>query len=401
MYKIVETIEKGSKQLTVVPQAWEQEGILFWPKMKAEKLIKIGTSIPEDSWFQMSCKLKRRELETYETAEKELRAMLKKEDSTESEEPEVVPRPKRVRVMLPKKSTSGYDFNEMAIKAVCTDADATTSKTIEYGISSENTLVTDSSEQNVVYSYINADQISDNNYSVEQSSCLTATINDVLPTSALSTILGNQRTSENQLKILQQLSKLEAMGDVVAGKVSNINCTCKKATPIVQNDSIKQIETIEDLDALEESLRDKEIMKEKTEKLSYVCGKRGDGHGVNNSFTLVDRMFTRKFMTLCSWAGGARGEREKVAFKMYKNVILLFYNVIQLSDKSFTHKDCEEFFKNVIRNSTRRSKSDFSRASTVKRRSKKIASQNDTSKDISGDVPHKEDHDHEVEERSD
>lgn len=120
MYKIVETIEKGSKQLTVVPQAWEQEGILFWPKMKAEKLIKIGTSIPEDSWFQMSCKLKRRELETYETAEKELRAMLKKEDSTESEEPEVVPRPKRVRVMLPKKSTSGYDFNEMAIKAVCT-----------------------------------------------------------------------------------------------------------------------------------------------------------------------------------------------------------------------------------------------------------------------------------------
>lgn len=104
MYKIVETIERGSKQLTVVPQAWEKQGVLFWPKMKTEKLIKIGTSIPEDSWFQMGCKLKRKELETYETAEQELRAMLKKEDSTESEEQEVVQRKKRVRVILPKKN---------------------------------------------------------------------------------------------------------------------------------------------------------------------------------------------------------------------------------------------------------------------------------------------------------
>ncbi|CAH0561720.1 unnamed protein product [Brassicogethes aeneus] len=117
MYKIVETIERGSKQLTVVPQAWKKGGVLFWPKMKTEKLNKIGTSIPKDSWFQMGCKLKRKELETYESAELELCAMLNKEDSTESEEQEVVPLKKRARVMLSKKNT-GYECNEISMKAV-------------------------------------------------------------------------------------------------------------------------------------------------------------------------------------------------------------------------------------------------------------------------------------------
>lgn len=99
MYKIVETIERGSKQLTVVPQAWEKHGVLFWPKMKTEKPIKIGTSIPEDSSFQMGCKLKRNRLETYETAEQELCELC------ESEEQEVAQRKKRGRVILPKKKS--------------------------------------------------------------------------------------------------------------------------------------------------------------------------------------------------------------------------------------------------------------------------------------------------------
>lgn len=115
MFKIIETIERGSKQLTVVPQAWEKKGTLFWPKMKTESLIKIGASTPEDSWFQMPCKLKRKGLQ-YDTAEEELCTMLNKNDTTESEEQEPpVQQKKRVKIILPKKKAE-YDFNEIAMK---------------------------------------------------------------------------------------------------------------------------------------------------------------------------------------------------------------------------------------------------------------------------------------------
>ncbi|CAH0563081.1 unnamed protein product [Brassicogethes aeneus] len=104
--------------------------------------------------------------------------------------------------------------------------------------------------------------------------------------------------------VSMQLSKLEAMGDAIAEKMSNINSsnnyTCKKSSPVVEDVSIDPIEIVEHLDAFENKLKDKDLM-------------------------------------------------------------------------SFTHKNCEDFFKNVIRNSTRRSKSDLLRTSAIKKRSKKHA----------------------------
>uniref|UniRef100_A0A6P7G1D7 Uncharacterized protein LOC114334910 n=1 Tax=Diabrotica virgifera virgifera TaxID=50390 RepID=A0A6P7G1D7_DIAVI len=191
--------------------------------------------------------------------------------------------------------------------------------------------------------------------------------------------LPNMGTTANQLKILQQLSKFEAMADVFAEQMSNINnvksCSCKTTSSAIEDVYVDSIDTVQQLEAFEQKLRDKDNMKENVKKLANVCGNKGNGNGINNCYLLVDRLFTRKLMTLCSWAGGARGEGEKVAFKTFKNVISLFYNVVHLSDDSFTQKDCEDFFKNVIRNSTRRNKSTLSRISTIKRRSKKNTSE--------------------------
>ncbi|CAG9760544.1 unnamed protein product [Ceutorhynchus assimilis] len=253
---------------------------------------------------------------------------------------------------------------------------ATTSKTVQYN-SVNNSLIadslTDNSPQNIFY--LNAENIKDI-YSSNEPYISTATVatSDISPTDTntlndklLTNIIENQGiiienqatlleslkglgTNDNQLIILQQLSKFEAMAD------------------IVEDIYIDRIEAVEQFDAFESKLKDRKIMQENIERLRQVCGKRGDGHGVNNCYILIDRMFSRKFMTLCSWAGGARGEQEKVAFKMYKNVISLFFNIVHLSDKSFTQKDCEDFIKNVIRNSTRRSKSDLLRTSAIKRR---------------------------------
>lgn len=62
MYKIVETIENGEKNYSVVPSNWVNNSVLFWPNHLREgeimKLAKNPLSLPEDSWCPMPCILK-------------------------------------------------------------------------------------------------------------------------------------------------------------------------------------------------------------------------------------------------------------------------------------------------------------------------------------------------------
>lgn len=180
---------------------------------------------------------------------------------------------------------------------------------------------------------------------------------------------------ENQEIIMQQLAKIETsldtMGNYLTLNSCNKSSTSVQKVSVVEN-TIEQINTAGELDALEKKLQDKLIMADYIDKLSYICGRKGTGNGINNCYILVDRVFSRKLMTFCSWAGGARDKKEKIPFKMYKNIISLFFKVINLSDKDFTLKDCEEFFKNVIRNSTRRNLSSIARNSAIKRRPKNL-----------------------------
>lgn len=114
MFKIVETIEKARKELTIIPSAWECNGQLFWPRLRADKLVQISDSIPEDNWFTMPCKVKRNYLINYEVAE-ELERMLN-EDETEQEElmKVAVEKKKRNRVVPPKRNICEDDFNSLA-----------------------------------------------------------------------------------------------------------------------------------------------------------------------------------------------------------------------------------------------------------------------------------------------
>lgn len=244
--------------------------------------------------------------------------------------------------------------------------------------------------QDIVY-ISNNTEVSNNGGVIDQYDSLLASINSL--NERFTTVIDNQATiienqdiiiknlqnfasNESQLAIIQQLAKFEAMWDTIAGNISTKTCLCKtKILNIVEEniDIMDPIDSLEDLMNLEKKLTDRKVMEEYIQKLSYLCGKKGNGHGPNNCYLLVDRLFTRKFMTLCSWAGGAREQKEKIAFKTYKNVINFFFNIIHLSDENFTLKDCEEFFKNVIRNSTRRNESSMCRSSRIKRRPKQLS----------------------------
>lgn len=180
-------------------------------------------------------------------------------------------------------------------------------------------------------------------------------------------------TKNNQDVIIQQLATNQASLDKLGNYLTA--SSSRPFLPSKQKDvesvpSIEQLNTVDELNELERKLQNKTTMDDYVEKLSYVCGRKGIG--ISNCYTLVDRVFSRNLMTFCSWAGGARDEKEKIPFKMYKNVITMFFKVIHLSDRDFTFKDCEDFFKNVVRNSTRRNESNMVRNSAVKRRPKNL-----------------------------
>lgn len=99
MFKIVETIEKGNKELTVVPRRWEQCGTLFWPKKIAYKYQQDPESAPEPNWISIPCKTKRQGFASFQIAEAELSKMVDDESTTENEEEQpMLNRPRRVKV---------------------------------------------------------------------------------------------------------------------------------------------------------------------------------------------------------------------------------------------------------------------------------------------------------------
>ena len=134
--------------------------------------------------------------------------------------------------------------------------------------------------------------------------------------------------------------------------------------------SFKPISKKEELDAFEDQLKDPTMVSTFKDKLAVVCG-NGKGRGSSNAYALVDAMFTRHFMTTCSWAGGSRNMTPKNCFKAYTRTIDLFFELINNSDKTYTKMECENFFKNIMRHAESRNKIKFLRASSSKCRPKR------------------------------
>lgn len=48
-FLIVETIENGSKKLSICPEGWVYNGILSWPTKKTSKKCKMEQLIPKEN----------------------------------------------------------------------------------------------------------------------------------------------------------------------------------------------------------------------------------------------------------------------------------------------------------------------------------------------------------------
>ncbi|KAJ8964619.1 hypothetical protein NQ317_003846 [Molorchus minor] len=334
MFKIVQTIEKGLKQLTIVPSAWVQNNQLSWPKKGADKLIRNANSVPEENWFTM----------VYEIAEEELERMLENEDT---EQEEIMQTKKRPRVMLSKTKSNQNDFNsladELADECLVTHMYRVVHEAPLQKSEESLTVATEVIDtENLTYQILPNDENFSSLFGTQSVISLDPQLNEKIDKIIANQdiIIQNQRviidnfehsaSQENQLKIMQHLAKLEVVLDSMASNnLINNTCACKTAN---QNSSltIKEdiffdpIDTLAELEKLEGKLSNKTDMEEYVQKFSYVCGRKGSGNGISNCYILVDKIFSRKFITLCSWAGGARDGKEKFLSKFLK--ILLVYS---------------------------------------------------------------------------
>lgn len=132
----------------------------------------------------------------------------------------------------------------------------------------------------------------------------------------------------------------------------------------------EQITNLTMLQNFEDLLKSSDLRQEIRNKLNLVCSK-GKGKGYNNCFMLIDTMFSRKFMTECSWLGGSRMESPKVRLKSFVNTLNLFFEVIHDSDETFTKMDSEIFLKKIVKYAKQRFVSKGLRTSTKRRRGKR------------------------------
>lgn len=204
----------------------------------------------------------------------------------------------------------------------------------------------------------------------------------------------------NQTQILEQLNTINKVQNTILQKIASFSEKVGDATfqnnaetdsqvtdfLEVRNTSstgafyFKPIANVEKLNELENQLSEENFRQKLKNTFSVI---RSEGKGVDCAYILSDVLFAREFLCQCSWSGGSRGNDTKVAWKSYKNILSFFVEMIRCWDKTYTMKQNELFFKNILKNALKRSLSKKLRASTSRMRTKrsKMQTANDETTD--------------------
>lgn len=183
---------------------------------------------------------------------------------------------------------------------------------------------------------------------------------------------------DNQKKMLHKLASLSVQIEYEFSKCDNTKNTdvvaLGKSSNPIENEAfvIKPIDSVKELEELESRLSDKQQKIQLLKQYSFICS-QSDGKGATCAYKILDMFFTRDFLCKCSWTGGSRKSEDiKVPLKAFKNVLNFFHQLIRIWDQTYTVESNENFFKTVLKNSVKRKHSKNERASTKRRRTKKV-----------------------------
>ncbi|KAL4702371.1 hypothetical protein ACJJTC_018283 [Scirpophaga incertulas] len=433
-YKIVQTIEKGRPVLTAVPDGWEINGTLFWPK-KHEKLRRIEYSKPETNWRPINCILKRSNLSSFSQAEHEINSMSNASDTEtdndnvshtknhnkmnisnfqqafndmarqccDESQPQLVnknlkePRKENMMSMNPAPLQYTITSSETTMP---TSQNHTNPAPLQYTITSNDTTMPTSLNHTVTKNLnqetpilISEYQNIDNMYSEEPTGIrdfnstgpIYVADNIIAPTSP-DRIVTNVIGIDDAMSLI--LQKLDCMKEDINKLFDNQKKILFKLTETNtqfeefikansnqttrHNESTPAIKPVSNLKELQnlENILADPDVKARIKNKIDHLCSKGKGRGTNNAYNLIDVLFQRNFVCQCSWAGGSKSGSSKICLKSFTNVFDLFFSTINESDPNFKKPDCEKFIKTVLKNSRQRLASKQIRLSTTRCRQK-------------------------------
>lgn len=194
--------------------------------------------------------------------------------------------------------------------------------------------------------------------------------------------------SDNQIQIIDNQKKIMTYMAELSVQFENLFQVITKSamtSPLpesgnildINNFELSLITNCEQLEEFEKKLSDPMQRKLLQNRYSIVSSTENAN---SCCFALLDAIFSRNFLTKCSWTGCARGEESKVCFKIYKNTINFFFSMIHSWNNKYTVEDNNSFLKSILKNATKRVRSKQLRHSTKRRRVCKPATNNETAK---------------------
>ncbi|CAG4934046.1 unnamed protein product [Parnassius apollo] len=292
-FKIVATVENGERKLSIVPSLWETNGELRRPKERANitRLVKDKNSRPLPDWHVTECVMKLSSIPSYEQAEKELCILRQHRDA---------------------------DVNN---------------RTQEHVNATTNNVVVNNEER---------------------TPNLSATANPTSVPLVTTLALDNQKKHK-----LAGLSVPIKDVNTKRDRVIKTPITLSKSIP-TESDCVigwiitNPIESVSDLKEMDSFLSNIKHRCKLIQQYSQQCSQL-ECKGVTCAYKMLDLIFSRKFLYMCSWTGGSRSDELKIGFKSYKNILKFYFELIHSWDSTYTMQDNENFFKDILKNSAKKS----------------------------------------------
>uniref|UniRef100_A0A182T157 DUF4806 domain-containing protein n=1 Tax=Anopheles maculatus TaxID=74869 RepID=A0A182T157_9DIPT len=174
-------------------------------------------------------------------------------------------------------------------------------------------------------------------------------------------------------KVNEKIIRLESIVQLVLHKhgISAVGITQRQ--PMISDFEFEQIDTLESLEAFNENLQNTAYQEQ---IFHWLNSNITDDKSENRMTEAIDLLFTKKFMTKCSWTGVGRGS-EKIAMMRMVNITKLFRRIGTYGDVVMNPRMVMLFFMKKLRNAGRRSEMKHLRRSTTHYfKSNKVKSEN-------------------------
>uniref|UniRef100_A0A182M4T8 DUF4806 domain-containing protein n=1 Tax=Anopheles culicifacies TaxID=139723 RepID=A0A182M4T8_9DIPT len=169
-----------------------------------------------------------------------------------------------------------------------------------------------------------------------------------------------QRLNNMEASLVEINDKLDSLGDQFQSILENVTLPPKKERTVVDI-GFEKIDSFEQLERFNEDLSQPEY-EEKI--MQWLEGNIIDDRSDYRMTDAMDMLFTRKFLTYCSWTGIGKGS-QKIAMMQMTNVTKLFQRIGTTLNVVVNHKRVAVFFMKKLKNACKRALSKGGRASVA------------------------------------